>query len=724
MEVTLTSILVGFSVCWWIVNSLSVNWILFKCGRLKYCILEVLTKLVYLKPFDLETVLRFDNPSEEIYQKRVEGRKKLEKKLECAEIDHVTPNMVDCRFKKVKVVMPLLKTLEVTNPNKIVKHEGSEVTLPSGKVLQYLSSDAVHFFGQKYYKALHDEISKRIASNKTLFAPITINPDLEKNVETILGLTEMEGVRYHTSGSEACDSAVRDVKKSTNKKYIVRFKNAYHGHTLGITNEAPNQIYLNEMDEKSLEFIETYHYLIAGVIVNPMQFLHPNKLSPPGEKVTYKSRADHGVSYEQYAQWLYDLNSKCKYCTKFLTPIAFMMDDIYFGFRTPELFSFKYFSQPSKNMKIDPDIIILGKGYAAGYPLSVVVGRQRFMNHYEKNYLLKVNRIVGTFSAYQTGIIASNVFLENVTMPKNIEIMKSAISRYDKFTKDVNEDLQSKNLPVRLKNFSNTFNFLYLEDSVFNSCFPQYLMAQDMFLSYQSTGKFNFNDDWQQQDLDKLRKKIVDAADTMKADGFFENGKLPWKKLLKIILYENLMIRYKQIMHDKHVDIIVSHNHPVNKWTHFWSSIGMILFFYPFAFAGYPITAVINLLITQILRQIGHFFYEKQDRDQEKKKFGHKDGSKKMATVGVAASFLMYYYRDSWMDMLSLTDFVKASCYFAFLPHFLEICHQFGFIRGLDWVLKIWTDPLTDVPDFKDSIFINPKHFLDVNFAFKKSKTL
>jgi len=287
----------------------------------------------------------------------------------------------------------------------------------------------------------------------------------------------------------------------------------------------------------------------------------------------------------------------------------------------------------------------------------------------------------------------------------------------------VNEELECKDLPVRLKNFSNTFNFLFLEDSIFNSCFPQYLMAQNMFLSYQSTGKFNFNDDWKEEDLKNFQKKIIDAATTMKADGFFEPGKLPWKKLLRAVVKENLRIRYEQIMHDKHIDIVVSHNHPVNKWTHFWSSIGMILFFYPFAFAGYPITAVINLLVTQVIRQIGHFFYEKQDRDQEKKKFGHKDGSKKQATVGVAACFLLYYYRDLWINLMSVKDFVKAACVFAFLPHFLEICHQFGTIRGFDWVLKIWTDPLTDVPDFKDSAFIDPKHFLDTNFAFK-AKTL
>ena len=49
-------------------------------------------------------------------------------------------------------------------------------------------------------------------------------------------------------------------------------------------------------------------------------------------------------------------------------------------------------------------------------------------------------------------------------------------------------------------------------------------------------------------------------------------------------------------------------------------------------------------LITQVLRQTGHFFYEKQDRNWEKQKFGHKDGSKKIAAVMVMLCILICYY--------------------------------------------------------------------------------
>ena len=60
-----------------------------------------------------------------------------------------------------------------------------------------------------------------------------------------------------------------------------RFKDAYHGHTNGSTNfinaldtgsEDNHFIYLKEMDEESLKFIEEYHFLIAGVMINPMMY--------------------------------------------------------------------------------------------------------------------------------------------------------------------------------------------------------------------------------------------------------------------------------------------------------------------------------------------------------------------------------------------------------------------------------------------------------------------
>lgn len=319
-----------------------------------------------------------------------------------------------------------------------------------------------------------------------------------------------------------------------------------------------------------------------------------NKPSPPGEKVTHTSRIRSSVPREDYSRWLHALQAKCNYCTKYLTKIALVIDDIYFAFRTPELLSSTYFTHPETKAPLKPDVIILGKALAAGYPLSAVAGREGFLNSYDKKYLLQVNKTVGTFAAWHGGIVASNVFLEALeggecTGEKPIlEIcanyqLSSLVKKCDSFSESLNKKFVTATLPVRMRNFSNTFSVDFLNTSLYNSRYPQYLLAEGISLGNYSTGKFNLNADATKADLELLETKFVAAATKMQRDGYFE----PTQPAAKRKFFLSLLARfaknysklyYEQIMSDKHIDIEVSHNHPVNKFGHFWSSVGMILF--------------------------------------------------------------------------------------------------------------------------------------------------
>ena len=182
-------------------------------------------------------------------------------------------------------------------------------------------------------------------------------------------------VRYSLSGSEAIDAALTDIKASCgNKPLVVRFKSAYHGHTSGISflDCGENHVFLPECRQESIDFIERYHYRISAVIVNPMQhFTGVNKPSPPGEKLTYTSRVRKEVSREEYALWLHSLQDKCNYVTKHLSKVAFVIDDIYFAFRTPELLSTKYFCHPDTAQPLVPNVIVLVSSYCLLFELSL-----------------------------------------------------------------------------------------------------------------------------------------------------------------------------------------------------------------------------------------------------------------------------------------------------------------------------------------------------------------
>lgn len=302
------------------------------------------------------------------------------------------------------------------------------------------------------------------------------------------------------------------------------------------------------------------------------------------------------------------------------------MDDIYFAFRTPELLSSKYFVHPETKSLLKPDVIILGKALAAGYPLSAVVGKDGFLNSYDKKYLLQVNKTVGTLAAWHGGIVASNIFLEILQDKGGVldvvakEQFNMLVKKCDGFTSSINEKFANSDLPVRLRNFSNTFSVDYLSKSLYNSRYPQYLLAEGMFLGNYSTGKFNLNADVTEHDWEKLEEMFVSAAIKMQRDGYFE----PMCGTAKTKMYLSLMGRfaknyvklyYNQIMMDKHIDIEVSHNHPVNKCGHFWSSVGMIMFAYPLLFwYGKPLEGCTWFFLTHVVRQSGHFFYEHQVR--------------------------------------------------------------------------------------------------------------
>ena len=155
----------------------------------------------------------------------------------------------------------------------------------------------------------------------------------------------------------------------------------------------------------------------------------------------------------------------------------------------------------------------------------------------------------------------------------------------------------------------------------------------------------------------------------------------------------------------------------------------MLSLAYPCIFLGQTMKAGLAFLVAHMIRQSGHFFYEHQDRDIEKLKFGHKDDSKKGTACGLLLAGIGYRYRSVIWDFLHthkvyLTlnneQYVILVATMTILVHFLEIVHQYGLLRGIAWQLKIWTDPVTDLMDFYEFAAIHPKWFL----AFKDQNAI
>ncbi len=184
-----------------------------------------------------------------------------------------------------------------------------------------------------------------------------------------------------STGSEAVENALKLArtyaleKHGKEKRYIVSFKNAFHGRTLGaqlaggmdklktwIVGEGETFIqvpfpdgYKNEdiRFELFLESIKEQHIKpeeIAGVITESYQGVGPDFLP------------------EEYALELQD------FCKKY--DIISIYDEVQAGFgRTGKMFTFEHYG-------VEPDLITCGKGISSSLPLSAVIGKKKVMDLY------------------------------------------------------------------------------------------------------------------------------------------------------------------------------------------------------------------------------------------------------------------------------------------------------------------------------------------------------
>lgn len=209
----------------------AITYLLYKCvseritfllrSNAKYKFLDdwLAAGVHYGKDMGVDTILCLDGANPSVITRRIAGQKYLKSRLVSAstssstcsnESQFLSAALVDCRFPLPKVCMPLLRELEF-NPsprNFVSKVNASDGTIikvidPTGTERPYVGSDAVQTLGVKdFYEPIQNEINKRMAlipeskGSETMlrFAPTSLTPALERNVEMLLKLTDMDQV--------------------------------------------------------------------------------------------------------------------------------------------------------------------------------------------------------------------------------------------------------------------------------------------------------------------------------------------------------------------------------------------------------------------------------------------------------------------------------------------------------------------------------------------------
>ena len=228
-----------------------------------------------------------------------------------------------------------------------------------------------------------------------------------------------EKIRYVTSGTEATMYAVRLARSVTRKKIIAKIDGGWHGYTSDllksvnwpfiesessgvINDEKIISIPYNDL-ENSLKILKKYAKNLAGVIVEPV--LGGGGCIP---------------ATKEYLKGIQEFVHKNK--------SLFILDEIVTGFR------FRY-GCLYPTMKLDPDIVTLGKIVGGGMAIGVMCGKKEIMEYADTIGKKKSERSYiggGTFSANPTSMTSGYATLNHLKSKKSIY---SKINSLGEFTR-------------------------------------------------------------------------------------------------------------------------------------------------------------------------------------------------------------------------------------------------------------------------------------------------
>ena len=216
-----------------------------------------------------------------------------------------------------------------------------------------------------------------------------------------------EKIRYVTSGTEATMYAIRLARSVTGKKIIAKIDGGWHGYTSdllksvnwpfsesessGVVNEEKIiSIPYNDL-EKSISILKKHAKNLAGVIIEPV--LGGGGCIP---------------ATPEYLKGIQEFIHKNK--------SLFILDEIVTGFR------FR-FGCLYPTMKLNPDIVTLGKIVGGGMAIGVICGKKEIMKFADTTGKKKSERSYiggGTFSANPASMTAGFATLNELKTKKSV----------------------------------------------------------------------------------------------------------------------------------------------------------------------------------------------------------------------------------------------------------------------------------------------------------------
>ncbi|HEY7649557.1 MAG TPA: aminotransferase class III-fold pyridoxal phosphate-dependent enzyme [Methylomirabilota bacterium] len=536
-----------------------------------------------------------------------------------------------------------------------------------------------------------------------------LHPVVAENITRLRRVSGLDEVSFHMSGTEAVMAAVRLARFNTGRKLIVCFAGAYHGWWDGVQpglgSERPldDCLVLKDLNPVSLDVIRRRAGEIAAVLVNPVQSFHPNT-PPPSDAILLTSDTRRTEAEpSRYAQWLRQLRAAC---TESGLPLVF--DEVYTGFRLAPGGAQEHFG-------VSADMVVYGKTVAGGFPIGVVCGRKGLMRRFDPERPLRIAYVIGTFSAHPVVMGAMNEFLRWVTEASTAQQYGEMNERCAQWVRATNQRLAEAVLPLRVVHLGTVWTVLFTEPGRYNWLLQYYLRAQGVTLSWVGTGRCLSSMDFTDKDYEALQTKLLDAAHTMKGDGWWLTAaEHPGREkrmragLMREVIGSLVRVPrplqsfYTEVMRRKRDDHHASHSDVTNQLFHIISS-SVFLGCYGLAFWDLT-TAMWAGLAALFLRQIGHAILEPPCHDKEALLLGYNTRSKTL----ILGTYLLIpvvhlVNAASWSgEALGPLMATVAQQWFAWTlivvgGRVLYLVWKHNVRLALVWFVKLATDPLTDV---------------------------
>ena len=220
----------------------------------------------------------------------------------------------------------------------------------------------------------HPKVNEAIKKQLDLYSHVMVygeyaqNPAVEycKLLASLLP-ANLNKIYLINSGAEACDGALKLVRRVTGRSQIISCHNAYHGNTMGALS-------VMGFEERK----QVFRPLIPDI-----DFITFNNEADI-DKITDKTAGIILESIQGGAGFIQPKNDFLAKVKKRCEQVGALMiiDEIQPGFgRTGKLFGFE-------NYNVIPDVIIIGKGMGGGMPVGAFVAKEEYMDMLSNNPVL------------------------------------------------------------------------------------------------------------------------------------------------------------------------------------------------------------------------------------------------------------------------------------------------------------------------------------------------